>query len=750
MIIRSLKATNLLKYRTLALNDLPAKALIAITGVNESGKTGLVETICLALFGRTFYLEPDNLTKGILWGETHGEVEMVFTGNTGRDYRITRTIDSEGRQSARLTTDGSDDALAKGPSAVLARVVELVGFDYREFIESIYLAQKGTVTSSHPSAATASAVSGVQKLNQVERTLGEEILTLKAAIGEHEQQLDELQGQYRRLAFDPNQLPNLEQEQEASRALASESADAAREWEEVIAEINQHLGSLHALRGQLAALSGESPVGEWRVAHSALATTLDQLAESLPEDEESAEGESAARVLESARATQAEFDQRMAGLDALLALVDAQGAEADAALADEGEAALAVQMAELQAEQRRAGASRGRRGLLFWLCLPPAALLLGAWYLIAHLPQSATAVSLIEIIGARFPQWQSVSHTPWLLYTGGALAVVALFAFFAMLGAGSTRGGAERRLAALQGEAADMQAYRERLQGFAALSVPQLLDTLEARQQAALSAQLATFREGAGALFVDVEALAAWHAQSDQQMGLTEDAVRAELEACHQELTTQQGEHDRYQSRIGELEGAILREQERVRQAQELNLVRADMEANRDQTQRQIRVREEASLLLRGASRQAMEQFNRDLKIFMSRVMPQLTEDRYHYLILDPSLDVEVFSRDKHDFIGWDEISTGTQQQILLALRLALSAALAEGAAGGQGQTIMLDEPFAFYDAKRIADALNALPKVSERLTQIWVISQEFADMRPFDLHIDCQRGQDVLVVNGG
>ncbi|MBA1330069.1 hypothetical protein QQ73_02390, partial [Candidatus Endoriftia persephone str. Guaymas] len=86
-----------------------------------------------------------------------------------------------------------------------------------------------------------------------------------------------------------------------------------------------------------------------------------------------------------------------------------------------------------------------------------------------------------------------------------------------------------------------------------------------------------------------------------------------------------------------------------------------------------------------------------------------------------------------------DEISSGTQRQIMLAVRLALSQELVERAVGAE-QFLFLDEPFAFFDQRRTRSAMTVLPTVSNDLTQIWIIGQEFPKDVHFDLHIECDR----------
>ena len=83
MIITDIKAENILKYSRLELHDLPESGIIAIDGPNESGKSSVGETICFALFGRTFSLGPDELEKLIRWGETHCSAWLRFRVGDG-------------------------------------------------------------------------------------------------------------------------------------------------------------------------------------------------------------------------------------------------------------------------------------------------------------------------------------------------------------------------------------------------------------------------------------------------------------------------------------------------------------------------------------------------------------------------------------------------------------------------------------------------------------------------------------------
>jgi ABC-type glutathione transport system ATPase component len=137
---------------------------------------------------------------------------------------------------------------------------------------------------------------------------------------------------------------------------------------------------------------------------------------------------------------------------------------------------------------------------------------------------------------------------------------------------------------------------------------------------------------------------------------------------------------------------------------------------------------------------------NRDIRDLVSHSLPLLTQGRHEHLKVDENLDVQVFSSDKRDFMQFEEISTGTQRQIMLAVRLALSQQFINTTLNRQ-QFIFLDEPFAFFDEPRTRSALQSLPKLSDELTQIWIVAQAFPAGFAFDLEVRCGQGREVLIL---
>lgn len=140
-----------------------------------------------------------------------------------------------------------------------------------------------------------------------------------------------------------------------------------------------------------------------------------------------------------------------------------------------------------------------------------------------------------------------------------------------------------------------------------------------------------------------------------------------------------------------------------------------------------VKVKQASIGLIQRASSKAIQEFNQSITAFAETALPYFTDDRYSKLRINDDLSVEVYSDEKQSYMAYDEISSGTQRQIMLAMRIGMSEQLARNT-GNKKQFIFLDEPFAFFDHQRTVATLEALPTVSDVVTQIWVTSQEFPE----------------------
>lgn len=194
------------------------------------------------------------------------------------------------------------------------------------------------------------------------------------------------------------------------------------------------------------------------------------------------------------------------------------------------------------------------------------------------------------------------------------------------------------------------------------------------------------------------------------------------------------------------LHNAIEAETARADEAGRLRQQRNKIGAKIKTHSRNIKVNDQAIQLLKSSAAKLSEQFNEIITKNSSRILPSFTNGHYHQIQIDKNLQVKVFSKEKDDFIDFDEVSSGTQRQIMLSLRFAMSEQLAINK-DNQQQFILLDEPFAFFDQQRTLETLEALPEASDVISQIWVFSQEFPNSIKAEKTIHCSVEQDQLIV---
>lgn len=254
MIIQGLHAENILKYKNLDLQDLPAQGLIAISGQNESGKSTIGETICFALFGRSFSLDHNDLGKLIHWGENRCSVTISFCVDNGESYTLTRSLDIDGKHSARLfRSDDPENPIAIGTGPVAEAMFELTAFGYEEFIESFYLAQR-EITSPHPHSLTLKTIAGISTLEKgaslIEEDLRRDENDIEGQQAEWRLARDELGA----MAIDQGHLNNLLAKKTQASKDNQELMDRLSSYETSLDEYSRahpQLINLKALRGRL-------------------------------------------------------------------------------------------------------------------------------------------------------------------------------------------------------------------------------------------------------------------------------------------------------------------------------------------------------------------------------------------------------------------------------------------------------------------------------------------------------------------
>jgi exonuclease SbcC len=146
MIIHRLKASAFQIVGDPISLEFPEEGKIGILGQNESGKTTLLEVIEYALYGVRRGRGADESRENIVtWGKEEAKLEIEFT--SGQDsFLLRRAFDVRGGHKARLTplVNGKED-LTKALNSLTeieARIEQITGMDRDSFTKLVYIRQK--------------------------------------------------------------------------------------------------------------------------------------------------------------------------------------------------------------------------------------------------------------------------------------------------------------------------------------------------------------------------------------------------------------------------------------------------------------------------------------------------------------------------------------------------------------------------------------------------------------------------------
>lgn len=208
-------------------------------------------------------------------------------------------------------------------------------------------------------------------------------------------------------------------------------------------------------------------------------------------------------------------------------------------------------------------------------------------------------------------------------------------------------------------------------------------------------------------------------------------------------LDQQQSELNDFHKPLGK---TISDEKLRSDEAGKVRSALQDLQHQFNANERTVKLQKTGIKLLQRASDSLISDFNKSITQLTEKTMPLFTENRYKQIRISKELSVHVYSEEKMDWVDFDEVSSGTKRQILLAVRIAMSEQLAKNT-GNEKQFIFLDEPFTYFDLERTKASLAALPKISDVVSQIWIVAQEFPESSHADKRIHCPN-TDTSILN--
>lgn len=116
--------------------------------------------------------------------------------------------------------------------------------------------------------------------------------------------------------------------------------------------------------------------------------------------------------------------------------------------------------------------------------------------------------------------------------------------------------------------------------------------------------------------------------------------------------------------------------------------------------------------------------FRPGVEAYMGEILPSLTSGRYKAVLLDEDFGVQVFDPEAGEYRPKDVFSGGTEDQFLLAMRLAFALALLPEVKGATSQFLWLDEPLGSSDDVRRTGIVEYLSvNLSRLFSQIFIVS---------------------------
>ncbi|MBF0341611.1 MAG: AAA family ATPase, partial [Magnetococcales bacterium] len=366
MIIRRLQSENLLCFEKLDLRDLPADGRILITGGDEAGKSAILEILCLALYGRTANLPGPALARAIRWGQEQGSATLEFQSADATLYTLTRRIDAHDHHEAQLTRGDHPLPLVQGVEAVNQAIRELLGCEFEQYVDTLYLTQGRHAHHARPNRSV-KVLANAAVLEDLGETLSQESAACDTRIQGRTAQQQSLRADIAILNVQETVLVELEESLKQARSRMAVAVSAVERWLGFDAALSQ---SARRIEGACTRLIQTTPsaigVASWW-------SRCQQLDGGLKEFESLGEEAGGAQTVP-LRQWQTRLQGRLEGLDRILESVGAEQQRLSRWLGetprgDSPEATLADALTQQNAIIDQATRQRKRRNCFSWIFL---------------------------------------------------------------------------------------------------------------------------------------------------------------------------------------------------------------------------------------------------------------------------------------------------------------------------------------------------------------------------------------------
>jgi hypothetical protein len=727
MLIRSLRAENFMRFSRLRLENLPQRGIVAVEGPNESGKSTVGEAILFALFGRTRFSKDCPLEHLIHWGSEYLRVEAEFTifpdGRAPESYLILREIDRAGTNYVKLLSLPERLEVATGNLEVSNLLGKLLRFDFFEFQQAFYHDQYDSRVVDSTLGPFLDRVTGVYHMNKAAESIKKEIEQLEREFAHYQQDISRNLRQIEKYSKSEGRLLDLRPQADKALAELEQGKARASEQESVLGLLRQFAAQVESTERKLKELP--------RLRSDRLAARVDEILSALESTQALLVGPAAALSRQSGEAHRSVRE----GLRRLQALLEEHAdlrrsfREArdglDAELSEGADDSLVVRQRQAQGEldgiERRCRRVRRQLGVVAVLTLASAALSLAGW-----------------LAPASTHRWLPPGVEAAWLALGAGLAAFALLLFevwrvSTLVSLRSQSRGAKARMVELDAKIASVRKEIQDLDELDALAESGTLEEYVHRgrrcARGSLARKVAAFEEcakgvlgsgGSGDIDRVLVSLAEAESGGWKRLQSSLQAEEKKLRDLEAAMKKARSDRDRIENEIRDCQGQHAKKEAFEDRNRELAGAAGPI-------REQIEDRRLACDLLEDAARSTRRKIGPTVGRFLRGIFPQVSGGRYRDVKINDGVDVWVYSEEKCDFVSHGELSGGTNEALMLALRLAFSQVLVS-ARSRQPQFVFLDEPFKMMDLDRVLAALRTLPRLSKELVQFFVVQPRYSE----------------------
>lgn len=702
----------------------PAQGRIGIFGGNETGKTTLLQSVEYSLYGLKRGAIAEEARENIVsWGKPHADLLIEFTCGDSK-YRLTRRISVDGRHKAKLVQliDGDESPQTEVSSLTeIDRLVEQVtGMDRDSFTKLVFIKQKD-----------------LDALRDLAKAKREELLNKVMGI-------DIFDTASERIRQDTSSLQNELSEKRVELEVVTRNRDAYKEkaaQRKKLKDRDRQLREEVALMtSRLAEAKETLDAHEWLAAYDATKQLMQAKKGELNRIEiqlVSRQGQQAQlKLYEDLMEKYAKRIEELSTINDEFSQLERDEAKASDALEDASRRRDAA-LSELGLSQKDRGmtrealATRKNRSLLLSFLFGLTAIASFAGAFVWNIVLSAPACVAVLLAGLLFRDYNRADQVLARMASASALEGETEAARKNMNEVRTKLDELTRRSGFTDGNRAE--AARDEMNQL--LSRETGYNTLQGLRgaHANLKAELEKMtredlERSHKALADEIRTLE----EKGRFLSTSEPPAAEGLQFTEAAYVEAKKRHEELRKRLDSAQSEFKANEKLIEQADlDLSRLKADFERTPTLEAEVNRLESRADVL--STARQEIWETGKELrekvipqaKLAINQVLPTLTDGRYSDFDVTEDLKFKVFSVEAGDYKEREVFSGGTQDQFLIALRLAFTQTILDSRVGSDRYSLFMDECISSSDYGRRQGIFEVLDSMRATFSQIFIVAHE-------------------------